>query len=340
MITIYDIAKKTGYSIATVSKVINNYTGVSEKARNTIKRAIEEMDYTPNNYARTLATQRSWLIGVLFSEEKGLGIVHPHYSRILQSFQATIGNYGYDTLFLNNMWGGKKTSVLDHCKSRGVDGVVIAGSNNFTPTIQCVLDSDIPKVSVETIYSHVHTIISDNRMGTLQALEHLFFLGHRKIAHIASPLDGSAGWERHEAYKEFMGKKGLPYKKSYFVEASKYTNEAGADAITRLLEQCWDDMPTAIYASYDEYVSAAITVLASRGFRIPEDMSLVGFDDLPLAEYVTPAITTIHQNRYDIGSKAAGILAQIIAEEPIDEPYIVRIPTKLKVRQTTKRLKE
>lgn len=338
MITIYDISKKTGYSIATVSKALNNYSGVSAKAKQVINKVVEETGYTPNNNARSLATQRSWLIGILFSEEKGLGIVHPHYNKILQSFQTNIGNYGYDTIFLNNSFGEKKMSLLDKCNSRGVDGVLIAGSAKFNDSIQCVLESDIPKISVEMIYPNVQTVISDNRMGTLQALEHLYLLGHRKIAHIASDLlEGIAAKERYETYLEFMENKGLERKPAYFVEAKKYTKQAGEEAIHQLLSQCWDDMPTAIYASYDEYVAAAVTVLTNQGFRVPEDISLVGFDDLPLCEYVSPAITTIHQNREAIGKEAAKILSKIIAGEHNSESGIIRIPTTLVVRQTTRK---
>lgn len=337
--TIYDISKKTGYSIATISKVLNNYHGVSEKAKQVINQAIEETGYTPSHYARTLATQRSWLIGVLFSEEKGLGIVHPHFNKILQSFQYHIGKYGYDTIFLNDTYGDKKMSLLDKCKSRGVDGVIIAGSIRFNEAIQSILESDIPKVSVETVYPNVRTIISDNRMGTMQALEHLYLLGHRKIAHIASNLQGSmSAKERYDTYMEFMKKKGLEIKPEFIVEANKYNEESGEKAVQQLLSQCWEDMPTAIFAAYDEYVAAAMEIFTSQGFRIPEDISIVGFDDLPLCEYVKPSITTIHQNRDIIGQEAARILSSLIAGEELTEPDILKIPTKLVVRQTTRKL--
>ncbi len=339
MLTIYDIAKMTGYSISTISKALNNYYGVSEKAKKAIKKAVEETGYTPNQYARTLATQRSWLIGVLYSEEKGLGIVHPHFNKILQSFQVNIGKYGYDTIFLNNSACSDKLSLLDKCNARGVDGVILAGSVKFNDSLQSVLESELPKVSVETIYPGVYTVISDNRLGTLQALEHLYLLGHRKIAHIASDLEGSiAARERHEAYVEFMTKKGLERKDSYFVEAKKFTKESGERAIRQLLSQCWDDMPTAIYASYDEYVAAAVSVLTNQGFKIPEDISLVGFDDLPLCEYVAPAITTVHQDRESIGKEAAGILSAIITGEVEYKPEVIRIPTSLVIRQTTRKI--
>lgn len=339
LITIYDISEKTGYSIATVSKVLNNYSGVSEKAKKAVNEAIAETGYTPNHYARTLATQRSWLIGILFSEEKGLGIVHPHYNKILQSFQTNIGAYGYDTIFLNNSMSVTETTLLNKCRARGVDGVLMAVGKKFDDTIEEVLASDIPKVSVETVYPGAHTVISDNRMGTMQALEYLYMLGHRKIAHIASSLSSSmAAKERYDAYMEFMREKELECKPSYFVEAKRYTKEAGEEAVYQLLSQCWDDMPTAIFASYDEFVAVASSVLTGQGFRVPEDISLIGFDDIPLCEYVSPSITTVRQNRDVIGREAARILSSIIAGENPGVPEIIRIPTSLVVRQTTRRI--
>lgn len=257
----------------------------------------------------------------------------------MESFQSGIGTYGYDTIFLNNSMADRKTNLLNRCKARGVDGVLIAGGKKFNDVIQCVLDSDIPKVSVETVYPKVKTIISDNRMGTLQALEYLYLLGHRKIAHIGSNVSESlAAYERYNAYKEFLEEKRLKYKSSYYVEAKRYTKQAGEEAVHQLLSQCWGDMPTAIFASYDEFVAGACNVFYNQGFRVPEDISLVGFDDLPFCEYVTPSITTIRQNRDLIGKEAARVLNDIIAGDSINEPDIIRIPTNLVARQTTRRI--
>lgn len=339
--TIYDIAEKCGYSIATISKVLNNYPGVSEKAKKVVNAVIEETGYSPSHYARTLATQRSWIIGILFSEERELGIINPHFNKILQSFQQQIGEFGYDTLFLQTNSKDEKRTLLDRCLSRGVDGVLIAGGMSFNDEVSSVIESDLPKVSVETIYKGVDTVISDNRLGSMQALEHLYLLGHRKIALITSDREASfAAKVRYNTYSKFHEKKNLEINPNFFVEAKKYTKQAGEEAVEKLLAQCWEDMPTAIYAAYDEYVAAAVKLLTNQGFRIPEDISIIGFDDLPLCEYVTPSITTIRQNRNDIGKEAAKVLNSIILGDISEFGKVTHIPTTLVIRETTRKLKE
>lgn len=336
MVTIYDIAAKTGFSAATVSKVFNNYVGVNKKTRETVLNAAKEMEYTPNTNARALVTKKSWLISLLFSEDVGSGIAHPHFSQILQSFITRAQGHGYDVVFVNKRLGQDEVSYLDHCRYRGVDGVLIAAGSHFTSEIQCVLDSDYTCVSVEDIYNGTHTVISDNRMGTMQALEYLYFLGHRKIAHLAGPLKSLAGRERYQAYIEFLKQKNIPVNPKYIVETSFFNRDAGVNAATELLQQCWDDMPTAIFAAYDEIACAAQTVLLARGFRIPKDMSIVGFDNLAISEI--PGITTINQDRIAIGATAADMLVKLIEGETVEESMILRLPTTLVSRESCARI--
>lgn len=336
MATIYDISRETGFSIATVSKVINNYSGVNENTRKVIKAKIEEMGFMPNSTARTLATKKSWMIAIVFEEEQGAGIVHPHYSNILQGFKQTAGKLGYDIIFLNSFLGEKRLSFAEHCRFRNVDGVLLVVSANFTDQIKDILDVEIPKVSVETVYPGVPTIISDNKMAGKQAMEHLYMLGHKKIATIAAPQDTIAGRERLQVYREFLKENNLEYRPQFCVEAEKYNKTAGMKAVNLLLQQCRDEFPTAIYAAYDDYACAAKEILTEKGFKIPEDMSIVGNDDLPIASYASPGITTVRQNRDDIGAQAAKILVDMIEKkDQMVYPEITRIPTKLIVRQTT-----
>ena len=336
MATIYDISRETGYSIATVSKVINNYKGVSQAARQTIEAKIAELGFTPNSTARTLATKKSWLVAILFAEEKGMGIVHPHYSSILQGFKDAIGQHGYDILFLNPSLGSRRMSFTEHCRFRNVDGVMLAMSTKFTAQAQDLLaDAALPKVSVESIYPGVPTVISDNAMGARQAMEHLYMMGHRRIAHIAAPQDTPAGQERYQAYRQFLADNDLPFDPALCVTAAQYNKAAGADAVHTLLQQCWDHFPTAIYAAYDDYACAAEEILTERGFRVPEDVSIVGNDDLPAARFTRPGITTVRQDRSAIGAKAAELLVQLMEQQRTADNSITRIPTELVVRQST-----
>ncbi|MDF2532729.1 MAG: LacI family transcriptional regulator, partial [Clostridia bacterium] len=312
MVTIYDVAKEVGCSPTTVSKAFNNYSGVNAATHKKIMEAADKLGYTPNNNARALATKKTWLLGVLFSEDVNTGIAHPHFSEILQNFQVRAGEYGYDVVFVNKRLGNREASYLEHCLYRGVDGVLLAANKIFTDEIQSVLSSDIKCVSVETNYPNTHTVISDYRMGSMQAMEYLYFLGHRKIAHIACPLTSVAGQERYDAYKEFLKSKGLEENPKYFVEIKEFKPEEGASAVTQLLQQAWDDLPTAIYCGYDDIACVAMNTLRAQGFRVPEDLSVVGFDNVTISGFTTPALTTIEQDRAAIGQKAADTLIKMI----------------------------
>ncbi|MBE7719203.1 LacI family DNA-binding transcriptional regulator [Lacrimispora indolis] len=337
MATIYDVSRESGFSVSTVSKVINNYKGVNKETSALVKQTIKELGFVPNNTARTLATQKSWLIGIVFAEEQGMGIMHPHYSGILQGFKMVAGGYGYDIVFINNFLGEKKISFLEHCKYRNVDGVLLALNNSFLEQFKDLLDAPLPKVSVEGIFPGVPSVISDNAMAANQSLKHLYMLGHRKIAILAGPQDTVSGSERFKEYRRFIRENNLEWNPKYCVEASKYSREAGLEAVNILFQQCWDEFPTAIYATYDEYASGAIEILRKRGFRIPEDVSVIGNDDLPVASYVSPGITTIRQDREQIGAQAARLLVEIM-EKKTGSTETIRIPTKLIVRESTFRM--
>ena len=338
MITIYDIAKKTGLSAATVSKALNNYKGVSDNAKTMVMKAASEMGYTPNTSARTLITKKSWMLGVLYSEDVGSGITHPHFSQILDSVNKTAESFGYDIVFANKQFGDNVMSYYEHCRYRGVDGVIVAAGMSKTPEVECVVSSSLKCVSVEMIYPNVSTVISDNYMGTMQAMEYLYFLGHRKIAHLACPQDSLAGKERYMAYLEFMRMKGLAINEKHIVESVSFTRKAGNEATSKLLQQSWDNLPTAIFAGYDDLACTCQTLLQSQGFRVPEDISIVGFDNLQITEFMSPKITTVAQDRIRIGALAVETLVNFLADEANYEQQVYRIPTKLVIRDYCKRL--
>ncbi|KUO72095.1 MAG: hypothetical protein APF77_00720 [Clostridia bacterium BRH_c25] len=338
MVTIYDIAKTVGCAPSTVSKAFNNYNGVSKKTYQKIMETAESLGYTMNNNARALATKKTWLIGVLFCEDAGTGIAHQHYSTILQGFKSRAGEYGYDVVFLNRRFGNKEASYLEHCNYRGVDGVLMAVGAKYEHEIKDVLASDIKRVSIESIYENTPIVVSDNRMGSLQALEYLYFLGHRKIAHIACPLWSLAGYERYEVYKEFLKSKGLEENPKYIAETNSYAFEEGSKAAAELIQRCWGDLPTAVYAGYDDIAWTAMTAFQAHGFRVPEDISIVGFDDVQVSGFTTPQLTTVSQDRIAIGQKAADVLIQSIENKSMDVPTEIRIPTKLIVRNSCIRI--
>jgi len=335
VVTIYDIAKQTGFAPATVSKALNNYYGVNPKTRETILSAARSMNYTPNTSARSLKTKKTWLVGVLFSEEVYTGIAHSHFGGILASAQSRLAKAGYDVVFISNNMSGKKMSYIDHCVTRGVEGVIVAASSNFNQSVECVLSSGINMVSVETPYADKYSVLCDNRQGVLQAIEYLRELGHRDIAHISCPQNSTAGEERNAAFIEYMRTSGLPLTLGWIEETANYGVAEGYAATEKMMKNC-AKKPTAIFAGYGEAAVGVINCLEDMNYKIPEQITVVGFDNLEMS--VARDITSIGQDRVGIGELAADLLIGQIEGREFPYPFDNRLETELLRRSTCKKL--
>lgn len=331
MTTIYDIAKRTGYSPTTVSKAFNNYSDVREKTRQEIFRAAQEMGYLPNSHARTLTTKKSWTIGVLFIENTGMGIRHPFFSAVIESFKKVAVDKGYALMFISKDVGGKQSGYLENCRIRGVDGVVVFLSDYEDPYFRELLESDIPTVVLDYETSQSHTICSDNKSGAQLAVDYLASLGHRKIAHISGGMNTFPGKVRELGYKDAMEQQGLEVPDSYIVNGAFYSRESGYDAMLKLLKL--PERPTAVFASGDWLALGAIMAAKDSGLSVPGDISVMGYDDIDLAEYVTPALTTVRQDTELLGSRAADLLLEAIEGKEQDKESIL-VPVEVIERES------
>ncbi|AJS58905.1 LacI family DNA-binding transcriptional regulator [Paenibacillus sp. IHBB 10380] len=331
MTTIYDIAKKTGYSPTTVSKVFNNYTDVRERTRQAILQAAKELGYLPNAHARTLTTKKSWTIGVLFVESSGMGMQHPFFSAVIESFKQVAVSKGYALMFISKDVGGKQSGYLENCKIRGVDGVVVILSDYEDPYFKELLDSDIPCVILDYDTSQAHTVYSDNIEGSLLAVKYLHSLGHRRIAHISGGMNTFAGSNRVQGYELAMTSLNLEKKECYIVHSGYYSIESGYAAMMELLDL--QDRPTAVFVAGDHLALGAIRAAKERGLNIPNDLSIVGFDNIELSQYITPALTTIAQDTVLMGSEAADMLIRSIDDPTLDLESLL-VPVKLVVRDS------
>lgn len=333
MITIYDIAEHAGYSIATVSKALNNKK-VSEKAKRKILAAVEELHYTPNSSARTLATNKSWMIGVVFGENLGIGIAHPFFSQVIEGFKKHAELYNYDLLFVSRHMGlGQET--YKHLLHRGVDGIVIVQSHGEDEI--AMLDQHIPTVYIDRPTNEPGTVYSDNQNGSRLAVNHLVENGHIKIAHIMGSQMNFAGIERVIGFKKAMQEHGIPIRNEYLVDGGYFSQAGGREAMIRLLSL--SDRPTAVYVAGDEMAIAAMKVTKEWGLKVPEDISFIGFDDIKIAQHVDPALTTIRQDKELIGQQAAIILLDKInakdTNQSVDEKMV---PVTLIKRESVHRL--
>ena len=335
MATIYDVAKESGFSVATVSKVFNRYQGVNDKTREKVLITARRLGYTPVQSAQTLVTKKSWLIGVIFKEDLNQGLIHPHFGGILETFKLEMEKSGYDIIFINKNFSNQNMRYLEHCRYRNVDGVLLASSTLPQEEAIAIHHTGIKCVSVEKNYPNIPTIISANYQGTMSALNHLYSLGHRRIGILASPLNSLSGYERFEAYKLFLKKYNLPYDPSIVSICENFTDEEGYLKSIELLSNSKDNLPTAIFASYDKIAIVLQSVLINRGISVPNDISIVGFDDIEIASISTPTLTTLRQYRSQIGIKAAELMKRELNNEIVNTKDIYRIPTELIIRDST-----
>ncbi|WP_017380506.1 LacI family DNA-binding transcriptional regulator [Paenisporosarcina sp. TG-14] len=332
MTTIYDVAKKTGFSITTVSKALNNYTDVNQKTKKLILDAVEEMGYYPNSIARSLTTKKSWAIGVIFVEDLGIGIKHPFFSAVIESFKKSVEKSGYDLIFLSRNVGGEKKSYIDHALHRGVDGIVVVCSNFDDPEVNKLMESSLPSVIIDLHSDKSCVVYSDNFRGSGIAVEHLYSLGHKRIAHIGGHKKTFAGSERLKGFMSTIEKLKLDIPETYVVDGGFFSFDGGYEAMRSLLKL--SDRPTAVYIAGDNMAFGAMNAIKEAGLKVPEDISIVGFDDIELAKCITPGLTTIRQNTDLIGENASELLLKKINNKN-KVNVAVTIPVELIVREST-----
>ncbi|WP_026691339.1 LacI family DNA-binding transcriptional regulator [Alteribacter aurantiacus] len=333
MATIYDIAKKTGFSITTVSKALNNYTDVSEKTKKVILEAVDELGYYPNSIARSLTTKKSWTLGVIFVEDLNVGMKHPFFSAVIESFKKQVESLGYDLIFLSRNIGREKKSYLDHALHRGVDGVIVVCSNYEDNETQMLIESSLPSVVVDLHSDTSSVVYSDNYQGSVLAVRHLHSLGHRKIAHISGVEQTFAGLERLRGYQDTVKQLKLDIPEGYVVDGGFFSYDGGYDAMKELLDH--RDRPTAVYVAGDDMALGAMKACRDMNVAVPADVSVVGFDDIEVAKHVTPALTTIRQDTDLIGRKASELLVNQINSSTKND-HAIKVPVALVERESTK----
>ncbi|MBO1265928.1 LacI family DNA-binding transcriptional regulator [Proteiniclasticum sp. SCR006] len=336
MVTIYDIAKKAGCSSSTVSKALNNSSTISKKRKEEIIAIAKLMGYVPNSNARQLATKNSWSIGILFSEDLNIGLEHHFFGGVLEAFKTYVEDLGYEVTFVSKKVGHQSLSYLEWCKYKNVDGVFIVTVDVDDVNLKELTESGIPIVTVDNGVLNVPTIISDNYQGTRMVLNYLRLKGAKNIAHIAGPMRSFAAQERIDAYRDVLTKAGVEIDEKLIIEANNYDFNSGKNALYQLVSQ-YGGVPDAIYAASDDIALGAIRALKELGYKVPEDVCVVGFDNIELTKYTSPALTTIAQDKVKIGREAAKHLIALINHEIESTPGIVkRVPVELVIRESTK----
>ena len=286
MVSLKDIASRCNVSVATVSKALNNQQDISIETRERIQSVAAEMGYMANAAARMLKTNRSYNIGVLFVDRRSSGLAHEFFSTVLDSVRVEAERKGYDITFINENVGHQKSSYLQHCLYRGVDGVVIASVDFEDPMVVELVSSDLPVVTIDHLFNNRIAILSDNLRGMEELTGYVLSKGHRKLAFLH-------GEETTVTKNRLTG----------FYRACERLNK-------ELLSG--SDRPTCIFFPDDFSCIGGLNAIHDAGLRVPDDISVCGYDGIALSQILSPKLTTWKQNTGELGTLAASCLIDLI----------------------------
>ena len=309
MVSMKEIAKKCNVSVASVSKALNGYSDISEETRKLILKTASEMGYLPNSSARTLKTKRSYNIGVMFVDEARSGLTHNYFNHVLESFKRTAEERGYDITFTSGKISGQKLSYYEHCRYRGVDGVVIACIDFYNPEVQNLIQSDLPVITIDHVFDNRSAVLSDNVNGMEELVEYICSMGHERVAYIHG-ADSSVSRNRISSFYRTMAKRGVNVPDACVCEAQYRDTEATRRLTLELLDL--PKPPTCIIYPDDFSALGGINAIRERGLSIPDDISIAGYDGILLSHVLEPKLTTICQDTAGIGKTAADRLIQEI----------------------------
>lgn len=326
-VTIKDVARNCGLSISTVSKVFNGYPDISEATRQQVMDTAREIGYRPNALARALKTNRSYNLGVLFVDENVSGLMHPFFASVLNAFKEEAERHGYDITFINHNIGDMDMTYLEHCRYRNVDGVCLACVDFYSDEVVELVKSSIPCITIDHSFDNCVSIISDNVKGMRMLVDRAASLGHKRIAYIHGQRNSFVTENRIQSYYQAMQINGLPVPKGYVVQGRYDDMKSIRDSLIALLER--KDRPTCILLPDDASYFGSLDIMRGKGLRVPQDISIAGYDGIRAVQEVSPRLTTIRQDCQSMGQQAVLHLLDRIEHPNRKHGGTVLIPTML-----------
>lgn len=324
--TIHDVAERARVSKSLVSLVLQGSPNVAPAKREAVRQAIEELGYRPNWVARSLVARRTYTIGVMVSD-----LHNPFFPEVVDGIEAGAREGGYRIVISSgHRSAGREEEALETLLQMRTDGVILAGPVlSMTAVEEASRDTPVVLLTRTAPLLSVDSVTNDEQVGARLAVGHLHDLGHRRIAHIHAGQAAGAP-ERRAGYEGAMEELGLAAQ--VLVAEGAYTDEGGYRGARELLRS--PSIPTAIFAPNDLAAIGALNAIEEQGLQVPEDVSLVGYDNTYLAALRHLSLTTVDQPRFEMGRRGVQLLTQRI-EESRDRPRRVVLPPSLVVRQTT-----
>lgn len=330
MSSIKDVAREAGVSTATVSHVINNTRFVSDEVRARVMQSIEQCRYYPNAHARSLASGKSRILGLVISD-----IANPFFPELVKAIEAAAYNRGFDVVLSNTNYDTERTShYVQRFIERNVAGVAVMTSEMDKKLTDELAHREVPVVFLDVGEKglHLSNLKVDYEEGIEQAILHLVALGHRRIAYISGNIELRSARRRLEAFSGTMQQlfPGVPE----LIFNGNFKIEGGRRAASEILATQAADLPTAVVAANDLTAIGAIHEFEANGLNIPRDISVIGFDNIAFAALTKPALTTVNLPLNELGRRAVEVLLRSI-DKPSEEGQEIRIPTNLIIRQST-----
>jgi LacI family transcriptional regulator len=327
-VNITDVAKEARVSISTVSRVLNNAGyPVKPETRERVLEAVRALGFRPNDLARSLLLKKSRTIGLIIPD-----ISNPYYPELSLGVESTAAEHGYAVIFCNT---SRRTDKLGHyvdvLLQKRADGIIIAGGGtDFAPVSQPLSDFDVEVAVIGKHGLSFPSVQVDNARAAYEATSHLTDMTHRRIAFVSGPLNLTSVQDRLYGYRRCLDERGIP-RDDRLVREGNFEAESGYSAALSLLQSSLS--PTAIFAANDRMAFGVIAAATDLGLKIPDDLSVVGFDDVTMASYMRPTLTTVALPGYAMGAAAMQLLLKRFAGEEC--PQVTWLPTELVIRQSS-----
>ncbi|MDQ1617371.1 MAG: LacI family transcriptional regulator [Actinomycetota bacterium] len=330
--TLRDVAQRAGVHPATASRALNPQTRslVNEATASRVLKVAESLGYRPNPIARSLKTARSGTVGLVIPD-----LTNPLFPPIVRGIEDVLGPAGYNAWIVNtDNDPDREQSQVDALRSRHVEGLIVATARLQHPLLERLHAEGVRMVLINRRLAsgEIPSVTADDARGIATSVEHLVSLGHRRIAHLAGPQNTSTGLVRQQAFRQAVRDQGLPEDPDLIAFCDSWTEIEGARGLRSLLDAGSDF--TAVVAGNDLLALGCYDVFAERSIDCPQDLSVVGFNDMPIIDKLRPPLTSVRVPHYEVGAEAARMLLEGLAD-PQRHPRSVLLPLSLAVRQST-----
>ena len=325
-VTIKELSAACGLSISTVSKALNDYPDVSAETRELVRATAAKMGYRPSAIARGLKIGRTFNLGVLYSDDSASGFMHNYFAPVLESFKTEAERRGYDITFITHRTDHNNMTYLQHCLYRNVDGVCIVNCHFDEPEVAELISGPLPVVTIDHMFHNRSCVESENRQGMTELTRHILARGHTRIAYICGE-ENAVTHIRRTSFLRAMQEEGLSVPQEYLIYSHFHHPAAAREATQRLL--ALQNRPTCIIMADDYSALGGMEAIRDAGLRIPQDISVAGYDGVDILQMCRPQLTTVHQDTLRIGQAAARKLVHLIEQPHTTYQEVISIPSQL-----------